>query len=174
MFFKGGKLHSPISRPDGYLPLTEHTFAWIPPGFSNLFGYWLNFGTPRMAGFSPYSQRGRFHSDFLVAGWAVSVLFGLANIHFRDTRHLAEIGFQILFYLSPIMYPSSLLMDRGLGWLVRINPVVPFLDLMRIPMLEGKVADPLTWGLAMGISMLCALVASLALRATEDKVILHL
>ena len=41
-------------------------------------------------------------------------------------------------------------------------------------MLEGKVADPLTWGLAMGISMLCALVASLALRATEDKVILHL
>ncbi len=111
---------------------------------------------------------------FLIAGWAVSVLFGLANIHFRDTRHLAEIGFQILFYLSPIMYPSSLLIDRGLGWIVHINPVVPFLDLIRIPMLEGRVADPLTWGLALGISLLFSLIASLALRANEDKVILHL
>lgn len=111
---------------------------------------------------------------FLVTGWAVSVVFGLANIHFRDTRHLCEIGFQILFYLTPIMYPSSLLMERGLGWLVRLNPVVPFLDLIRIPMLEGRVADPLTWGLALGISALFSLAAGLALRAREDKVILHL
>jgi ABC-type polysaccharide/polyol phosphate export permease len=65
-------------------------------------------------------------------------------------------------------------MERGLGWLVRLNPIVPFLDLIRVPMLEGKVADPLTWGLALGISGLFSLTAGLALRAREDKVILHL
>ncbi len=37
-------------------------------------------------------------------GWALSILFGLATVRFRDFKHLSEIGFQALFYLTPIMY----------------------------------------------------------------------
>jgi len=111
---------------------------------------------------------------FLVSGWAISVVFGLANIHFRDTRHLCEIGFQVLFYLTPIMYPISLLSERGLGWLVRLNPVVPYLELIRQPMLEARVADPMAWLFVALATTLLALTAGLALRSREPKVILYL
>ena len=37
-------------------------------------------------------------------GWALAVLTGSFNVMFQDTQHLAEVGFQILFYATPIMY----------------------------------------------------------------------
>src|SRR5262249_30541370 len=39
-----------------------------------------------------------------VLGWSLAVLAGFANVFFQDTKHLAEIGFQMLFYASPIIY----------------------------------------------------------------------
>ena len=45
---------------------------------------------------------------FLLA-WSLAVLAGFANVYFQDTQHLCEVGFQILFYLTPIMYPEELL-----------------------------------------------------------------
>src|SRR5262249_2184645 len=44
-----------------------------------------------------------------VVTWSLAVLAGFANVYFQDTQHLCEVGFQILFYLTPIIYPESLL-----------------------------------------------------------------
>ncbi len=33
----------------------------------------------------------------LLFGWSVAILFGLLNVRFRDTRHLAEVGLQGFF-----------------------------------------------------------------------------
>ena len=40
----------------------------------------------------------------LIFGWSLAILFGLANVRFRDLKHISEVGFQGLFYLTPIMY----------------------------------------------------------------------
>ena len=71
-------------------------------------------------------------------GWALAVLAGFANVYFEDTQHLCEIGFQILFYATPIIYPEKLLSGRGLGWVLEVNPVVPFLRLLRDTIVTGK------------------------------------
>src|SRR5207245_2440376 len=42
-----------------------------------------------------------------VVVWSLAVLAGFANVYFQDTQHMAEIGFQILFYMTPIIYPES-------------------------------------------------------------------
>jgi lipopolysaccharide transport system permease protein len=70
-------------------------------------------------------------------GWALAVLAGFANVYFEDTQHLCEIGFQILFYATPIMYPEELLASRRLGWVMELNPVVPFLRLLRDTIVTG-------------------------------------
>ena len=39
----------------------------------------------------------------------------MTNVIFQDTQHLVEVLFQILFYLTPIMYPAKLLAERRIG-----------------------------------------------------------
>jgi ABC-type polysaccharide/polyol phosphate export permease len=74
-----------------------------------------------------------------VLGWSLALLAQLANVYFRDTQHLREVGFQILFYATPVMYKEDMLRQNGLGWLVDFNPLVPVLKLVREPILTGAV-----------------------------------
>ncbi|MFN4260431.1 MAG: ABC transporter permease [Gemmataceae bacterium] len=72
-------------------------------------------------------------------GWGMAVIAGFLNVYFQDTQHLAEIGFQILFYATPIIYKPELLLQRQyLQWLVILNPFVSFLELIRAPLLDGS------------------------------------
>src|SRR5262249_14499444 len=42
-------------------------------------------------------------------GWSLAILSGMFHAHFPDTQHILEIVFQILFYLTPIIYmPDTL------------------------------------------------------------------
>ena len=111
----------------------------------------------------------------LVLGWALAVLGGLANVHFPDASHLAEVGFQGLFYLTPIMYaPEFLSVDHQMGRWLNYNPLVFFLRLLREPILDGH-APSLTTYVGAGLTVL--LLASLAtylLRRLEPQLIYHL
>jgi lipopolysaccharide transport system permease protein len=74
----------------------------------------------------------------LAFGWALAVLAGFATAYFPDVRHLAEVGLQILFYGTPIIYPSEMLRTRGMGWVVDCNPLAAFIELLRAPLLAGE------------------------------------
>lgn len=74
-----------------------------------------------------------------VAGWAVATIFAFIQVHFHDTKHLLEIFAQILFFLTPIVYPPSLLVNKGLGWVARLNPLNTYLELVRSPLTTGEL-----------------------------------
>jgi ABC-type polysaccharide/polyol phosphate export permease len=99
----------------------------------------------------------------LLLGWSVAVLTGFANVYYQDAQHLCEVGFQILFYGTPILYEAELLRDRGLGWLLFVNPLVPLFDLVREPLLLGRVPSALTfaWAGAVVVVVLAAACATL-------------
>jgi lipopolysaccharide transport system permease protein len=90
------------------------------------------------------------------------------------------VGAQIGFFLTPIMYRRSLLDDRGLGWLVDINPANLYLAVIRDPLLTGlPTAASLT---QLGYAYIGAIVCTLALVGLavavvawlHKKVIFHL
>jgi ABC-type polysaccharide/polyol phosphate export permease len=111
----------------------------------------------------------------LVAGWSAAVLFGLATVRFRDTRHLTDIGLQALFYMTPVMYPAEMLEGRRLGMLVvQFNPLMPFLRLLREPIKYGHPASLATYGAAALIALVLALFACASLRADERRLIFYL
>lgn len=116
----------------------------------------------------------------LVAAWALATIAAFANAFFHDTAQLLEVGCQIGFFLTPIMYRRSLLDDRGLGWVVDINPANLYLAVIRDPLLVGT---PTEAGLAvLGQAYLAAIVFTLALVGLavgtvgwlQKKVIFHL
>lgn len=107
-------------------------------------------------------------------GWALAVLMGLAHTHFRDTKHIVEIGFQVLFYLTPIFYNRDLLKGNRLEVLLRFNPFVPFLDMLRKPLLHGVVPEPLVFVKACLIVVLALSAALYALARLERRLVFHL
>ena len=114
----------------------------------------------------------------LMFGWSLAILFGLATVRFRDVKHLAEVGFQGLFYLTTIMYPpervEQLMERRTVGWVFSLNPLIPLLDLVRGPVTMGTVPSSATYLAASLITLTTAMAAVLALKSEERKVIFHL
>jgi lipopolysaccharide transport system permease protein len=72
----------------------------------------------------------------LLMAWLVVVAFGLGtlvatlNVRFRDARNLTSLVTELLFFASPIAYPSNVI-PSGYRWLYFLNPVATIVELMR-------------------------------------------
>jgi ABC-type polysaccharide/polyol phosphate export permease len=109
-----------------------------------------------------------------VLGWSLALLAGFANVYFQDTQHLCEVGFQILFYATPVMYSGEMLRNNGLGWLVDFNPLTYVLQLVRDPILKGTVPPLETFMIATLTIFALATAASFTLSRLQRRLIFHL
>ncbi len=110
-----------------------------------------------------------------LAGWSMAILTGLAHAHFPDTQHLLEIAFQILFYLSPIMYPPEALQGhRGVTWIINLNPVTYFLEIVRGPLLHGTIAPLEVYLVAVACVAVLTLIAVRVLARLERTLVFWL
>lgn len=110
----------------------------------------------------------------LVAAWAAATLFAFLNVYFQDTQHLLEVGSQILFYLTPIIYRPNVLVDKRAGWVLDLNPAYLFLELIRTPITAGTLPPA---DLYLTAAAFVAALVGLAVGATawlQKRVIFHL
>lgn len=63
------------------------------------------------------------------------------NARYRDTGQLAAVALQVVFYVTPVLFPAQLLRDRGLFAIVQLNPLFHLVEVMRRPLLHGTPAD---------------------------------
>lgn len=67
----------------------------------------------------------------------VAMMLAITNVHFRDTQHFTTIVLQMWMYLTPIIYPLSLVENaaRDIGeWVLvvyRLNPMERFVEVFR-------------------------------------------
>lgn len=110
----------------------------------------------------------------LLFGWSLATLMAFAAVHFPDVPYLSTIGLQILFYLTPVMYPPSIVESRGLGDVLRFNPLGYFLQLLRDPLLAGKPASPQAYAIACALTALTVGAALIVIRRKERQLIFSL
>jgi lipopolysaccharide transport system permease protein len=134
-------------------------FTWCVNGFGNL---------PALVGLLPAMVL------MLLFGWALEVCCGLTNVIFQDTQHLIEVFFQMLFYLTPVMYPAQLLAERRVGRLLSWNPLSAFLDLLRAPILEGRLAPWTDYAIALGVVSVLLAASGIALARLERRLVFYL
>lgn len=80
------------------------------------------------------------------------LIMSVATVFFRDLQHVILIVMQALFFLTPIFYRPESLAGKA-QWLMAFNPVVPFIDLFRSPLLNGSLPGANTLMLAAGFSI---------------------
>jgi lipopolysaccharide transport system permease protein len=111
----------------------------------------------------------------MLFGWALAALFGLSNVNFRDTQHITEVGFQALFYLTPVIYPPEMLLQRQkLGALMQLNPLASLLELLRKPILYNEVPSLHQYLVGMLVVAVTVVGAALVLRSQERRLIFAL
>lgn len=108
------------------------------------------------------------------AAWAASTLSAFATVFFHDTQHMLEVGAQIMFFLTPIMYTRKLLDDKQLGWLVDVNPVYWLLELTRTPLLTGQMPGWEMYAAGVGVTLALVGLAAGIVAWLQKRVIFHL
>jgi ABC-type polysaccharide/polyol phosphate export permease len=134
-------------------------FSWFVYGFKNLAVLWaLVPGLVLLFGLC----------------YSLGIIAGLVNVMFQDTQHLCEVGFQALFYLTPIMYYESMLRNHALSALLTMNPLLAFLRLVRQPILEATVPDLATYVVAGLTVSIVATIACTLLSRMQKSIIFYL
>lgn len=107
---------------------------------------------------------------FLLAVFAagVALMLAIANVYFRDTQWFLGIILQMWMYLTPIIYPASLVSQQservgylfGTGLTVdfvyNLNPMTHFVEVFRNMLYDNRWPDPTEW-------LICALWAVVSL-----------
>jgi len=88
---------------------------------------------------------------------------------FTDTVELVTIVLTILFYLTPVFYPVSIV-PPDLRWIVAANPVHWVLDIFRVPIYDGILPGFQTFALGVGISLVFLVVGAVVFRGTSHRI----
>jgi len=81
---------------------------------------------------------------------SISIALAVLNVHFRDLAHIIGVAIQLLFYLSPIIYPMSLIagkskMGISATTLISANPITQFIEIFRDLTYGLTPGSPLAW-----------------------------
>ncbi len=63
------------------------------------------------------------------------------GIRYRDIQHGLPGVFSLLIMLTPVMYTPAMLINRGVGFIVYMNPFASFIEIIRTPLLENSLAQ---------------------------------
>ncbi len=65
----------------------------------------------------------------------IGLMLSVWNVRYRDVGYLSTIALQFLFYVTPIVYPLSLIPERAMGLpvrdIIRLNPLSQFTEASR-------------------------------------------
>jgi ABC-type polysaccharide/polyol phosphate export permease len=79
---------------------------------------------------------------------------------YRDLSPALNGLFQILFYITPIIFTAEMLRQRGLDFVYQYNPLYYLIEIVRYPILYGNMADSSVYLCAIAY---CAVVWTIAL-----------
>lgn len=89
----------------------------------------------------------------------VLFLFGLVlivsalTVFFRDLSHILQVGLLGLFYLTPILYPISLLPENMLT-VIKFNPLYYFITLFHNIIYDSIMPEAYIWLICVGLGIL--------------------
>jgi lipopolysaccharide transport system permease protein len=97
--------------------------------------------------------------------FAVGVLLAALNVRYRDVRYALPFLINIWMFVSPIIYPSSLVPEEW-RWVLALNPVTGIVEAFRASLFERPVAwGPLAY--SAGFTIVLLGVASLVFQQME-------
>lgn len=127
-----------------------------------------------------------FYGNITASGWlfalpGITMLFisGLAHIsisayltcRFRDIPHGVGGLFQVLFFVTPILFPVSILKERELDFVYQFNPLYYLIEVVRYPILKGQFAPSECYAFGLAYLIVVWAIAYTVANKLDRKVI---
>ena len=103
----------------------------------------------------------------------VSLILSTLNVFFRDIEYLWNVAVLLIMYMSAIFYYPERIMNSGVAWILKYNPVFCIIDLFRSGFLENHAT---WWDLLypMAASVVVLVIGLFVFKKAEDEFILHI
>lgn len=110
----------------------------------------------------------------------ISILFGVLfatgvglvvatlAVFFSDIANVYQVGLTILMYLTPIVYPITVVPAQYQVFL-RLNPLYYFVELFRQPIYDGHIPDARIWGVGAALALGMLMVGWWVFTAKADE-----
>jgi ABC-type polysaccharide/polyol phosphate export permease len=82
----------------------------------------------------------------------ISLVLAIICTRYRDLPPIITNLVQVLFYLTPIMWMPKLLPSEVARYLLELNPMYHFIEIVRAPLL-GEAANPISWIVAIAFAI---------------------
>jgi len=103
----------------------------------------------------------------LISALGVGIFLAAFTVTYRDFRYVTPFMVQIWMFLTPVVYPASLV-DEKYRWLFALNPVAGFVEVFRWVCL-GKPVDPMIVGGSLLVSTVILCLAITYFQRVERR-----
>jgi len=93
----------------------------------------------------------------------VSLALTALSVFFADVREMVQAGLPALLYMTPVIYPVSIV-PASFRWIVERNPLTYLIEIVRAPIYYGHLPDSRTIAAALAISLISLLCGWLIFR----------
>lgn len=108
---------------------------------------------------------------FVVINFFHLVIVAHVGSRFRDLPHMLTGLMQIGFYVTPVMYTVTMLHERGLDFIYRINPLYYVMEIVRYPLLNSDAPPKDVTLVALGYAVFTGLFALLVVRKMSHRIV---
>ncbi len=95
-------------------------------------------------------------------------------VFFSDVVELVGVVLQMLFYMTPIIYPKAIVEGTSFNWMVRFNPARSILEVFRDPIYYGKIPPFDHLALALVIAVAVLAIGIVLFRRSSDRIPFHI
>ena len=98
---------------------------------------------------------------------AIGLWVASLNVKYRDVRHALPFALQAWMFVSPVIYPSSL-MDEKWRWILAMNPLTGIIEGYR----SALLGQPIMWGFlsySAAVSLVAVIAAGYSFRHMERQ-----
>ena len=103
----------------------------------------------------------------------VGLLLSTAMVFFRDTQFLWGVVSMLWMYLTPIIYPESIIPQQFMT-LYKCNPLYHIIRFIRIILMDGISPEPKAYGLCLIACIIQLIIGALVFKKEQDKFVVNL
>lgn len=138
-----------------YIPRTSFALAGIGTGLVNAVLSLLPLGLVMIFSDIPLTWSVTFLPISLLImacfSLGVGLLLSTFAVYFPDVAQMYQIILQAWMYLTPVIYPETILPESIRFWVVRLNPMYALVNLFRLPIYDGRFP---TWNEVLPITLI--------------------
>jgi ABC-2 type transport system permease protein len=82
----------------------------------------------------------------------VSLALTALSVFFADVREMVQAGLPALLYMTPVIYPASIVPQK-FRWIVQRNPLTYLVEIVRAPIYDGRLPSTHTFAVALVLSL---------------------